>query len=602
MVESDHPYANLEDKLWLVSNPDANAGATRLRFARFELEEGVDWLLVLDAYDNEMQRLTGRLPDNFWTEPVPGTMVKLRLVTDGSVRRWGFAVDALASVPYTTLAYSPHPYPHNSSLEWRFNNLDANAAGTRLHFSRVELEENVDWLVIMDITERPYQWITGSHPDGLWTIGVPGNGVIVRLISDGSVRKWGFNLDALESAKPDEVQPRPEPEKALAESKHPYEPNKQLEWTLVNPNPAAAFSKVHFTRLELRGGDSLVLLDGNNNRIQTFGEDTDLWDFWSDDVPGRIVKVQLNAGDWREGWGFRIDRLVDGEAQAALAESPHPYYPNWTNTWTLVNPNPAAAFSKVHFTRLELRGGDSLVLLDGNNNRVQTFGEDTDLWDFWSDDVPGRIVKVQLNAGDWREGWGFRIDRLVDGEAQAALAESPHPYYPNWTNTWTLVNPNPAAAFSKVHFTRLELRGGDSLVLLDGNNNRIQTFGEGTDLWDFWSDDVPGRIVKVQLNAGDWREGWGFRIDDIAPKAEEKPTPAFVTSVRVRLGQPGDLWLNNVYLGRASVAGEYLVRLPQLGENLIAVETLFHRQEIVVGTEKDGSVRIEYSGIQPKEK
>jgi hypothetical protein len=396
VVESDHPYANSEDKLWLVSNPDANAGATRLRFARFELEEGVDWLLVLDAYDNEMQRLTGRLPDNFWTEPVPGTMVKLRLVTDGSVRRWGFAMDALASVPYTTLAYSPHPYPHNSSLEWRFNNLDANAAGTRLHFSRVELEENVDWLVIMDITERPYQWITGSHPDGLWTIGVPGNGVIVRLISDGSVRKWGFNLDALESAKPDEAQPRPEPEKALAESKHPYEPNKQLEWTLVNPNPAAAFSKVHFTRLELRNGDSLVLLDGNNNRIQTFGE--------------------------------------------------------------------------------------------------------------------------------------------------------------------------------------------------------------GTNLWDFWSDDVPGRIVKVQLNAGDWREGWGFRIDDIAPKAEEKPTPAFVTSVRVHLGQPGDLWLNNVYLGRASVAGEYLVRLPQLGENLIAVETLFHRQEIVVGTEKNGSVRIEYSGIQPKEK
>ncbi|MCS6842960.1 MAG: hypothetical protein NZ528_01350, partial [Caldilineales bacterium] len=240
-VESEHPYANNGDEVWLVSNPDADAGATRLRFARLDLEEGVDWLLVLDAYDNEMQRLTGKQPDNLWSEPVPGTLVKLRLVSDGSVRRWGFAVDALASVPYTTLAYSPHPYPHNSSLEWRFNNLDPNATGTRLHFSRVELEENVDWLVIMDLAETPYQWITGSHPKGLWTVGVPGNGVIVRLISDGSVNRWGFNLDVLETAKPGKAEPRPEPEKALAESKHPYELGKQLDWTLVNPNPSAAF-------------------------------------------------------------------------------------------------------------------------------------------------------------------------------------------------------------------------------------------------------------------------------------------------------------------------------------------------------------------------
>jgi hypothetical protein len=107
---------------------------------------------------------------------------------------------------------------------------------------------------------------------------------------------------------------------------------------------------------------------------------------------------------------------------------------------------------------------------------------------------------------------------------------------------------------------------------------------------------------KSRSDLTDWDDlDWGFRIDDIAPKAEEKPIPAFVTSVRVRLGQPGDLWLNNAYLGRASVPGEYLVRLPQLGENLIVVETLFHKQEILVRTDKDGSVRIEYSGIQPKE-
>jgi hypothetical protein len=397
VVESAHPVANNFDDLWLISNPDPTAGATRIRPARLSLEKEVDWLIVMDAQDNEFQRLTGEYPNELWTVPVPGNLVKLRLVTDGSVRSWGFIADAIESVPYTTLAYSPHPYPNNATLEWRFNNLDPNAKGTRVRFSRVELEPNADWLVIMDLEETPYQWITGDHPNGLWTIGVPGNGVIIRLLTDSSVQKWGFNLEKLESAPPERPQPRPEVEVPLAESEHPYKPDTRLEFKLVNPNPAAAFTKVHFVRLELDAKDSLVLYDGNGNRVQTFGENTRLADFWSDDVPGRVVKVELNA--------------------------------------------------------------------------------------------------------------------------------------------------------------------------------------------DSYSD-----------------VAWGFRIDDIAPRAEERPVPAFVTSVRVRLGQPGDLWLNNDYLGRASAPGEYLIRLPNPEKNLIGVETLFHLQKIVVNTARDGNVRIEYEESKPKEK
>jgi hypothetical protein len=395
VVESAHPVANNFDDLWLISNPDPTAGATRIRLAKLSLEKEVDWLIVMDAQDNEFQRLTGEYPNELWTVPVPGNLVKLRLVTDGSVQSWGFIADAVESVPYTTLAYSPHPYPNNATLEWRFNNLDPNAKGTRLRFSRVELEPNVDWLVIMDLEENHYQWITGDHPNGLWTIGVPGNGVIIRLLTDSSVQKWGFNLEKLESAPPERPQPRPEVEIPLAESEHPYGPKTSQTWTLINPNPAVAFTKVHFARLDV--GDTLNLYDGNGNLIQQLG---------------------------------------------------------------------------------------------GTRNRV----------DFWSDDIPGRVVKVRL---------------ITDG-----------------------------------------------------------------------------------YHAGEW----GFRIDDIAPKAEEKPVPAYVTSVRVHVGQPGDLWLNNNYLGRASAPGEYLIRLPNLEKNRIGVETLFHLQKIVVNTARDGTVRVEYEEIKPKQK
>jgi hypothetical protein len=210
------------------------------------------------------------------------------------------------------------------------------------------------------------------------------------------------------------------------------------------------------------------------------------------------------------------------------------------------------------------------------------------------------VVKVRLSAGNYYEDWGFRIDRVADGEPQRALAESPHYYYPNQQLSWTLVNPNPAAAFSKVHFSRLDLAGGDSLVLYDGSDIRVQTLGENTHLTDFWSDDVPGRVVKVRLSAGNYYEDWGFRIDDVAPKVEEVPIPAFVDAVYVYVGQPGDLWLNGVYIGRASVPGDYRIQLPEIGEHLITVETLFHKQEIVVRTSKDGTVQVEYSGIEPR--
>lgn len=129
VVESPHPYPNYYGESWLISNLDTQAEATRLHFARLELEENVDWLIVMDAYDVEVQRITGSYPEGLWTEPVPGNLIRIRLVTDGSVRRWGFAADGVESVPYKTLAYSSHPYPNNANLEWRFDNLDPNAEG-----------------------------------------------------------------------------------------------------------------------------------------------------------------------------------------------------------------------------------------------------------------------------------------------------------------------------------------------------------------------------------------------------------------------------------------------------------------------------------------
>ena len=88
---------------------------------------------MTDGQDVEVGPLTGSYPDGVWTDIVPGDLVRLRLVSDGSVAGWGFAADAHRSVPYTALGFSPHPYPNDAKQTWSFNNMDAGAEATRLH-------------------------------------------------------------------------------------------------------------------------------------------------------------------------------------------------------------------------------------------------------------------------------------------------------------------------------------------------------------------------------------------------------------------------------------------------------------------------------------
>ncbi len=404
-VDSAHPYEASTDKTWLIPAADSEAGAVRLHFSRIDVEKDVDWVIIMDVSDNEMQRFTGTYPDGVWTDPVPGSFVKVRLLTDKSVQMSGFSADEVGAVRFTTLSYSPHPYLPQSQQKWLFSNSDPNASGTRIHFSRVDLEDGVDWLVVSGVDGTPYQWITGHHPEGMWTLAVSGGVINVQLVSDATVGDWGFNADQLETAPPDAAQPRPQPDKALAESPHPYT-NKTDTTVLTNPDPSAAFSKVHISRLDFYYGQ-LVLLDGNDNPVQQINGHKR--DFWSDDIPGRVVKVRIEGSDYND-WGFRVDQLASGSTKKSLAESKHPYT-NETQNWTLVNSDPSAAFSKVHISRLDFYYGQ-LVLLDGNDNPVQQINGHKR--DFWSDDIPGRVVKVRIEGSDYND-WGFRIDQLADG-------------------------------------------------------------------------------------------------------------------------------------------------------------------------------------------
>jgi hypothetical protein len=122
IAESAHPYANDTDQTWQVTNPDTNAQNTRVHFSQVEVETGYDNLILRDETGQEHQRISGSYPSGLWSNPVPGRIVQVQLVTDSIVTAWGFCLDQVetAHVVYLPIIIeqptpTPSPTPRPTS-------------------------------------------------------------------------------------------------------------------------------------------------------------------------------------------------------------------------------------------------------------------------------------------------------------------------------------------------------------------------------------------------------------------------------------------------------------------------------------------------------
>lgn len=89
-LSSEHPYAANEDRIWTINM--SNFTSIALHFSKIEIEYPYDSLDLLDADGKVLQSLTLDTED-FWTDSVPGGIVKLRLRSDGYGSHWGFQID-----------------------------------------------------------------------------------------------------------------------------------------------------------------------------------------------------------------------------------------------------------------------------------------------------------------------------------------------------------------------------------------------------------------------------------------------------------------------------------------------------------------------------
>ncbi|MFW9977812.1 MAG: PPC domain-containing protein [Candidatus Thorarchaeota archaeon] len=93
VLESSHPYANNFDYTWTITE----AGATQIRvhFTKIDVESRYDYVYVYDYANTRLHSLTGLYSSGGWSSWSYGESIKVRLDTDYSITKWGFAIDQI---------------------------------------------------------------------------------------------------------------------------------------------------------------------------------------------------------------------------------------------------------------------------------------------------------------------------------------------------------------------------------------------------------------------------------------------------------------------------------------------------------------------------
>lgn len=101
-----------------------------------------------------------------------------------------FAVESELSAPVE----SPHPYLANASLLYPVL-ASAGSSWISLHFDKIDVESYYDNVTVYDMFMNPVEIYSGYY-ENVWTIPFHGDTAWVGLMSDSTVERWGFSVDA----------------------------------------------------------------------------------------------------------------------------------------------------------------------------------------------------------------------------------------------------------------------------------------------------------------------------------------------------------------------------------------------------------------------
>lgn len=90
--ESEHPYTDNMNTSKTITIPGAKY--IRVKVAKYDLEQGYDYVRVADGAGNTIEKVTGS-GQNYTTDYIEGDTVTLNFVTDRSMTKWGFLIQEI---------------------------------------------------------------------------------------------------------------------------------------------------------------------------------------------------------------------------------------------------------------------------------------------------------------------------------------------------------------------------------------------------------------------------------------------------------------------------------------------------------------------------
>ena len=195
--ETAHPYENFESQVFTITHPGASE--VRVRFTDFETENAYDWVKVSTPEGGSAIWYTGKLGD-FWTKSIPGSSVRIELVTDHSVTQHGFRIAGYATKAdvesWETGAFTwrtEHPYADDAYQVIEI--AEPRAIKMKLLFGEFSTEEGYDFVHVYNESGMLIASYSGEL-GRFETAAFEGRKLYVAFVSDGSITDHGVAIEA----------------------------------------------------------------------------------------------------------------------------------------------------------------------------------------------------------------------------------------------------------------------------------------------------------------------------------------------------------------------------------------------------------------------
>jgi PKD repeat protein len=321
--ESRHPYANnscstvdgfCDDQSYTL--PGDNEAIAVSFDSLTETEAGYDFIVVADGDGNQVlgSPFTGTALAGE-TIIVPGSTVRVQVVSDGSVSAWGYRITDVqnALLADSGLPSSLHPYQGNTDQTWT-ETVPGNPDEIYVTFDpQTSVEQGFDFISVADGDGEP---VSGSPFSGRSLAGVtlviPGDTVEVTLTTDFSINDFGFRITEITT-------PVSLVDTSQAESDHAYPGEADESWQVLVPGHPAAIDIVFDRRTSFEWHfDYLHVSDGNGTPI--LGSP-----FTGDELAGQTITVngdratlRLVSDNSTEFFGLRV---INAAANVVIGRS-----------------------------------------------------------------------------------------------------------------------------------------------------------------------------------------------------------------------------------------------------------------------------------------